>query len=53
MINALTTKGRKLVTIIDPHIKRDTGYWVHNDATQKGLYVKNRDRNDYDGKSKN
>lgn len=49
MINALSTKGRKLVTIIDPHIKRDTGYWVHNDATQKGLYVKNRDRNDYDG----
>ena len=22
---------RKLVTIVDPHIKKDSGYWVHND----------------------
>lgn len=49
MINALSTKGRKLVTIIDPHIKRDSGYWVHTDSTSKGLYVKNRERTDYEG----
>ena len=49
MINALVAKGRKLVVIIDPHTKRDSGYFIHNDCTAKGYYVKNRDRNDYEG----
>lgn len=49
MLNALSSKGRKLVVLIDPHIKRDSGYFVHNDATQNGYYVKNRDGNDYEG----
>lgn len=49
MINALASKGRKLVVIIDPHIKRDGGYSVHNDATSNGYYVKNKDRNDFEG----
>ena len=34
---------------MDPHIKKDTSYWVHNDCTSKGLYVKNKDGNDYEG----
>jgi alpha 1,3-glucosidase len=33
-------KGRKVVVIIDPHIKRDSGYRIHSDAQSKGLYVK-------------
>lgn len=49
MIQNLTTKGRKLVVIIDPHIKRYTGYFLHNDATSMGLYVKDRDGKDYEG----
>lgn len=49
MINALSSKGRKLVAIIDPHIKRDSNYFLHNDATQHGYYVKNKDGNDYEG----
>ncbi|CAL1285603.1 unnamed protein product [Larinioides sclopetarius] len=49
MINNLTAKGRKMVTLVDPHIKRDSGYYIHKEATDKGFYVKNRDNNDYDG----
>jgi len=38
-----------MVTIIDPHLKRDDHYYIHAEATSKGLYVKNKDGNDYDG----
>jgi len=40
MQEGLKAKGRKMVTIIDPHIKRDNGYHVHKDAEAQGLYVK-------------
>ncbi|GFY77929.1 neutral alpha-glucosidase AB [Trichonephila inaurata madagascariensis] len=49
MINNLTAKGRKMVTLVDPHIKRDSSYYIHKEASDKGLYVKNKDNNDYDG----
>ncbi|XP_023954548.1 neutral alpha-glucosidase AB [Bicyclus anynana] len=49
MVANLTAKGRKLVVIIDPHIKREAGYFVHEDCTEKGYYVKNKDGNDYEG----
>ncbi|CAH0381061.1 unnamed protein product [Bemisia tabaci] len=49
MVYNLTTKGRKLVVIIDPHIKRDSNYFLHNDAENNGYYVKNKDRKDYEG----
>lgn len=39
MQNRLKAKGRKMVTIIDPHIKRDSGYHVHKDAEAQDLYV--------------
>lgn len=45
----LTARGRKLVVIVDPHIKRDSTYFLHNDATNNGYYVKNKDNNDYEG----
>ena len=32
--------GRRMVTIIDPHVKRDAGYEMHNEATKRGFYVK-------------
>ena len=35
MTENLVSHGRKLVTIVDPHIKKDSGYWVHNDLTSK------------------
>ncbi|XP_043279145.1 neutral alpha-glucosidase AB isoform X2 [Venturia canescens] len=49
MVQNLTAKGRKLVVIIDPHIKRDTNYFLHNDATDNGYYVKTPDEKDYEG----
>lgn len=41
--------GRKMVTIVDPHIKRDDHYHVHKEATTAGYYVKNKDGADFDG----
>ena len=38
-----------MVTIIDPHIKRDTAWRVFKEAEDKGLYVKNKDGADFDG----
>lgn len=29
-----------MVTIVDPHIKRDSSYSIHNEAQSKGFYVK-------------
>jgi len=49
MVDSLASKGRKMVTIVDPHIKKDSGYWVHNDLSSKGLYVKNPGGDDYEG----
>ncbi|XP_041765356.1 neutral alpha-glucosidase AB [Anopheles merus] len=49
MIRNLTGLGRHLTIIIDPHIKRDGGYFFHNECTDKGLYVKNKDGGDYEG----
>lgn len=38
---ALAADGRHLVTIVDPHIKRDSGYHVNSEAQQRGFFVKN------------
>jgi len=49
MQNAIASKQRKMVTIVDPHIKRDNNYYIHSEASSKGYYIKNKDNNDYDG----
>ncbi|XP_059481190.1 neutral alpha-glucosidase AB [Neocloeon triangulifer] len=49
MMKNLSLKGHHMVVIIDPHIKREGGYFVHEDATSNGYYVKNKDGNDYEG----
>ena len=50
MQEKLQSQGRKMVTIIDPHIKRDGNYYIHKEATEKGLYIKdNSGKKDYDG----
>ncbi|XP_063543327.1 neutral alpha-glucosidase AB isoform X2 [Cydia strobilella] len=49
MVANLTAKGRKLIAIIDPHIKREAGYFLHEDATENGYYVKDKDGKDYEG----
>ncbi|KAF2893060.1 hypothetical protein ILUMI_13106 [Ignelater luminosus] len=45
----LTATGRKLVVIIDPHIKREGGYFLHEEALANDYYVKNKDGSVYEG----
>ncbi|KAK3526863.1 hypothetical protein QTP86_000721 [Hemibagrus guttatus] len=49
MLQGLMEKRRKMVTIVDPHIKVDSGYRIHNEIRSKNLYVKNKDGADYEG----
>jgi alpha-glucosidase (family GH31 glycosyl hydrolase) len=32
MIDAVASTGRKMVTIVDPHVKRDDKYGLHREA---------------------
>ncbi|KAJ8602205.1 hypothetical protein CTAYLR_003618 [Chrysophaeum taylorii] len=46
----LSKTGRKMVTIVDPHIKRDPSYAIHSEATRLGLYIKDKSGSkDFDG----
>eukprot|EP00271_Cylindrocystis_brebissonii_P014518 TRINITY_DN35889_c0_g1_i1.p1 TRINITY_DN35889_c0_g1~~TRINITY_DN35889_c0_g1_i1.p1 ORF type:complete len:951 (-),score=112.34 TRINITY_DN35889_c0_g1_i1:430-3234(-) len=49
MQNEIGAKGRHMVTIVDPHMKRDAGYALHQESTQLGYYVKDKNGNDFDG----
>jgi alpha 1,3-glucosidase len=49
LINAIAAKGRKMVTIKDPHIKREGGYHVHDEAVKYNYYVKTESGSDYEG----
>jgi alpha 1,3-glucosidase len=39
MLHKIESSGRKLVTIIDPHIKKDEEYFVYRDTINKKIYV--------------
>lgn len=49
MLERLAARKRRLVSIVDPHIKVDGGYRVHTELRARGLYVKTKDGNDYEG----
>ncbi|XP_078443144.1 glycosyl hydrolases family 31 protein [Wolffia australiana] len=49
MQNKIGAKGRRMVTIVDPHIKRDESFGLHSEATEKGYYVKDSSGKDFDG----
>ncbi|KAI8988495.1 glycosyl hydrolases family 31-domain-containing protein [Mycotypha africana] len=49
MAEVLDNKGRNLVTIIDPHIKRVDNYYICDEAKSKNLFVKKPDGADYEG----
>uniref|UniRef100_A0A8D2LTN4 Glucosidase II alpha subunit n=1 Tax=Varanus komodoensis TaxID=61221 RepID=A0A8D2LTN4_VARKO len=49
MLQQLAAKRRKMVSIVDPHIKVDSGYRVHNEIRSQGFYVKTKDGADYEG----
>jgi alpha-glucosidase len=43
MIKKLRNMGFHLVTIIDPGVKNDDGYFVCRDGKEKGMFLKNHD----------
>ncbi|KAG0240435.1 hypothetical protein BGW41_006956 [Actinomortierella wolfii] len=50
MQQSLAFKNRKMVTIIDPHIKIDSGYHVSKEAKDLDIFIKNKDgSSDFDG----
>eukprot|EP01090_Pellita_catalonica_P001556 TRINITY_DN11318_c0_g1_i1.p1 TRINITY_DN11318_c0_g1~~TRINITY_DN11318_c0_g1_i1.p1 ORF type:complete len:921 (-),score=130.25 TRINITY_DN11318_c0_g1_i1:38-2800(-) len=49
MIDSIAAKGRKMVTIVDPHIKKDDGYHIYSEAKSKGYFIKNKDGEDFEG----
>lgn len=49
MQQKIEAQGRKMVTIVDPHIKRDNRYYIHKQAESKKLYIKDKDGKDFDG----
>ena len=49
MQKQLDDHSRKLVVIIDPHIKNEGGYRVVDELKSKSLAVRNKDGNIYDG----
>ena len=49
MAQNLTAKGRKLVTIVDPHMKRDASYFFHEHCEQNDFYVKDKSGKIYEG----
>ncbi|KAG6873139.1 hypothetical protein C0995_002513 [Termitomyces sp. Mi166 len=49
MINDVAALGRKMVIIVDPHLKRVSDYPVYKKASELGFLVKNKDSNEYEG----
>ena len=39
LLASLVDAGRKLVTIIDPHIKQDEDYFLYREILSKKLFV--------------
>ena len=49
MIAGLSAVGRKLVNIVDPHVKVDSGYSVYQECKDKDLFVKDKNGNEFNG----
>lgn len=49
MIDYVSSSGRKMVTIVDPHIKKDKNYYVYSEIDALDLWTKNRDGESYTG----
>ncbi|KAJ9510644.1 hypothetical protein QJQ45_027546, partial [Haematococcus lacustris] len=45
----VASRGRKMVTIVDPHVKRDPGYYIFAEAEAAKHYVRNKHGTDFDG----
>ncbi|CAK5049963.1 unnamed protein product [Aphanomyces euteiches] len=49
MHKPLSAVGRKIVTIVDPHMKRDSNYVVHADAQAQQVYITDDSGKEFDG----
>ena len=49
MTQQLTARGRKLVTIVDPHIKRDSNYFFYKENHDLDHFIKTKDGAEFDG----
>ena len=49
MQKQLATRARKLVTLVDPHIKNVANYHVVEQLKSKNLYIRNKDGDLYEG----
>ncbi|KAF0687093.1 Aste57867_21174 [Aphanomyces stellatus] len=49
MQKPLSAVGRKMVTIVDPHMKRDANYAVHTDAQAQEVYITDENGHEFDG----
>ena len=49
LLDKLEAKGRKLVTIIDPQIKKKEGYFLCDEAVKKNYFVKTPENADFEG----
>ncbi|CAJ1409212.1 unnamed protein product [Effrenium voratum] len=49
LLDTLEASKRKLVTIIDPHIKKDSGYDVYKKMQSHDFFTKTKDKQLYDG----
>ena len=49
MIENVASKGRKMVTIIDPHIKVDNNYYIYSGAKEADIYVKKPGGGEFNG----
>ncbi len=50
LTKALSEKGVKAVTIIDPGVKKDDGYFMYDEGIKDGHFAKNPDGTVYEGK---
>eukprot|EP01084_Bolivina_argentea_P171636 297369_1 len=49
MLNYVSSSGRKMVNIVDPHIKKDENYYIYSEMDALDVWVKNRDGDAYTG----
>jgi len=49
MTNDVAANARKMVVIIDPHLKRVNSYPVYKEATELDVLAKTKDGNEYEG----
>ena len=40
---------RRMVTIVDPHIKEDSNYYIYKEISDQDLWTKTRDGDNYIG----